>query len=263
MEVNKLVEGNCVEVTAKMEPSTVDLTVTSPPYDELRDYQGYTFDFRDVAKSLLRVTKDGGVCVWVVGDSVVDGSESCTSFKQAMYFKEIGWNLHDTMIYKKTGASLPDPTRYFQQFEYMFVFSKGRPKTLNRIHDVKAKYSGWRSGNMVREKDGKTYPRRAREVPDMDYRGNVWEYSQGYMHTTSEKFAYLHPAMFPEQLAKDQIISWSNEGDLVLDPMCGSGTTCKMAKQQGRNYIGIDISKKYLEIAERRMAQEVMMGYFE
>ena len=129
MEVNKLVEGNCVEVMAKMEPSTVDLTVTSPPYDELRDYQGYTFDFRDVAKSLLRVTKDGGVCVWVVGDSVVDGSESCTSFKQAMYFKEIGWNLHDTMIYKKTGASLPDPTRYFQQFEYMFVFSKGRPKT--------------------------------------------------------------------------------------------------------------------------------------
>tara|TARA_B100001245_G_C22872597_1_gene419621 strand:+ start:378 stop:1169 length:792 start_codon:yes stop_codon:yes gene_type:complete len=263
MEINKLINADCVETMGKWESDVIDLTVTSPPYDELRDYKGYDFDFRTVAKELFRVTKNGGVVVWVVGDSVVDGSETCTSFKQAMYFKEIGFNLHDTMIYQKKGASLPDPTRYFQSFEYMFVFSKGRPKTLNKIYDRQNVWTGKKSGNRVREKDGKTYWRKERTVEDVSYRGNIWEYLGGFMHTTGDEFAYKHPAMFPEGLAKDHILSWSNEGDLVLDPMCGSGTTCKMSKQNARNYIGIEISKEYLEIAERRMAQDVMMNYFE
>ena len=259
--MDELILGDCVEVMAGMDEDTVDLTVTSPPYDELRDYKGFTFNFDDTAEQLYRITKQGGVVVWVVGDSVVDGSESSTSFKQALRFKEIGFKLHDTMIYRKRGSSLPDPTRYFQSFEYMFVFSKGKPKTINKIHDVKNTWVGEHSGDTVREKDGKTWSRRARVTPAYTWRSNIWTYDIGWMKTTADDYAYEHPAMFPEALAKDHIISWSNKGDLVLDPFCGSGTTCKMAKYELRKYIGIEASDVYMKIAKRRLAQGVMQDF--
>ena len=256
--MNDLINGNCIDVMANMDPESIDLTVTSPPYDQLRDYKGFTFDFEGVANQLFRVTKKGGVVVWVVGDSVIKGSESLTSFKQALYFKEIGFNVHDTMIYEKSSSSLPDPTRYFQSFEYMFVLSKGKPKAINKIYDVKNKYIGLQTNNVVREKDGLTHKRADRIIGDYSYRRNVWRFTVGYMHTTKDKYAYEHPAMFPEKLAEDHIYSWSNPGDIVLDPFCGSGTTCKMAKLLHRNYIGIDISEEYLKIARRRLAQNVI-----
>ena len=259
---NKLILGDCIPIMQSMDNEIIDLTVTSPPYDDLRLYDGYSFRMEETVKELYRITKKGGVVVWVVGDSVVDGSETLTSFKQALTFKETGFNVHDTMIYHKSSSSLPDPTRYNQSFEYMFIFSKGKPKTINKIYDVRNKNAGRPDvGGSIREKDGKTYPRRDRITPEYSERRNVWTILTGYTHTTKEKFAFQHPAMFPEKLAKDHILSWSNEGDLVFDPFCGSATTCKMAQQQSRNYIGIEISEKYMIIAKRRMAQTVIQSY--
>lgn len=235
----------------------IDLTVTSPPYDNLRTYNGFSFDFEGIAKELFRVTKQGGVVVWVIGDSVVRGSETGNAFRQALHFKEIGFNLHDTMIYQKNAFPFPDKTRYAQVFEYMFVLSKGKPNTTNIIrvptkeaNRIKNKKSYQRLPN------GETVPMKYETGKSERNKENVWMFEVGYMKTTKDKFAFQHPAMFPEQLAHDHIISWSNEGDIVFDPMCGSGTTCKMAKQLGRNFIGIDISKEYCEIAKQRINAE-------
>ena len=235
----------------------IDLTVTSPPYDNLRTYNGFSFDFEGIAKELFRVTKQGGVVVWVIGDSVVRGSETGNAFRQALHFKEIGFNLHDTMIYQKNAFPFPDKTRYAQVFEYMFVLSKGKPNTTNIIrvptkeaNRIKNKKSCQRLPN------GETVPMKYETGKSERNKENVWMFEVGYMKTTKDKFAFQHPAMFPKQLAHDHIISWSNEGDIVFDPMCGSGTTCKMAKQLGRNFIGIDISKEYCEIAKQRINAE-------
>lgn len=235
----------------------IDLTVTSPPYDNLRTYNGFSFDFEGIAKELFRVTKQGGVVVWVIGDSVVRGSETGNAFRQALHFKEIGFNLHDTMIYQKNAFPFPDKTRYAQVFEYMFVLSKGKPNTTNIIrvptkeaNRIKNKKSYQRLPN------GETVPMKYETGKSERNKENVWMFEVGYMKTTKDKFAFQHPAMFPEQLAHDHIISWSNEGDIVFDPMCGSGTTCKMAKQLGRNFIGIDISEEYCEIAKQRINAE-------
>ena len=241
----------------------VDLTVTSPPYDNLRNYNGYSFDFESVAKELFRITKEGGVVVWVVGDAVIDGGESGTSFKQALYFKEIGFNLHDTMIYAKKNTP-PQPTtkRYEQRFEYMFVFSKGQPKTFNPNLKFKEYDDKRKMKSVNRGKDGKIINR---EVKHRDYVkvGNVWFYATGMGNTTKEKYAFEHPAMFPEKLVDDHIKSWTNEGDLVLDPFAGAGTTLKMAKLSLRKYIGIEISPEYCEIIKRRLEQDTLFDVIE
>ena len=244
MEINKIYCESNLETTARMPDNFVDLVVTSPPYDDLRTYKGYSFDFESVAKELYRVTKQGGVVVWVVGDATVKGSESGTSFKQALYFKEIGFNLHDTMIYRKANA-MPNANskRYRQCFEYMFIISKGEPKSFNPIMiDVKRFDVGkQRQKNGSIEKYEKRYSENKERKID-----NIFEYGVGGMKIE-------HPAIFPEQLANDHIISWSNEGDLIYDPFMGSGTTAKMAMLNNRNYIGSEISKEYCEIAEQRL----------
>ena len=253
--MNDLICGDNIEILKGVESNSIDLTVTSPPYDNLRDYNGYSFDFEGVAEQLYRVTKKGGIVVWVVGDAVVKGSESGTSFKQALHFKEIGFNLHDTMIYQRP-ARFPDKLRYSQSFEYMFVLSKGKPNTFNTIMDHKNKPDSHKGGEEVsggREKNGILNKRIRPKPREFSNRWNIWEISNGYMKTTKDKIAYQHPAIFPEKLAHDHIISWSNKGDVVLDPFVGSGTTCKMAKQLGRNYIGIDISQEYIDIAKERI----------
>ena len=255
--LNKVICGDCLEVMGELPDNYIDLTVTSPPYDNLRTYNGFSFDFEGIAKELFRVTKQGGVVVWVIGDSVVRGSETGNAFRQALHFKEIGFNLHDTMIYQKNAFPFPDKTRYAQVFEYMFVLSKGKPNTTNIIrvptkeaNRIKNKKSYQRLPN------GETVPMKYETGKSERNKENVWMFEVGYMKTTKDKFAFQHPAMFPEQLAHDHIISWSNEGDIVFDPMCGSGTTCKMAKQLGRNFIGIDISEEYCEIAKQRINAE-------
>lgn len=242
LEANKVYCGNCLDLMKEMDDNSIDLVVTSPPYDELRGYEGYTFEFELIAKELYRVIKDGGVVVWVVGDEVKDGSETGTSFKQVLYFKEIGFKLHDTMIYEKNSSTFParkDGKRYTQIFEYMFVLSKGIP-VANLICDKKNKWAGHTS-----------YDKKIKTVPEFSPRTNIWKY------VTSFNDKNDHPAVFPEELAKDHIKSWSNEGDLVLDPFCGSGTTMKMASFLQRDYIGIDISEKYCKMSKARLAAAI------
>jgi len=251
--VHKIICGDCIKVMKEMESNSVDLVVTSPPYDNLRDYKGYSFDFENTAKELFRVIKEGGVIVWVVGDATIDGSETGTSFKQALYFKEIGLNLHDTMIYHRY-ARYPDSLRYFQEFEYMFVFVKGKIKTVNFLEDIcRSKRYNIKEVGTKRKKDGSLVPWSS-TLPKTPYRrrGNVWSYgvaTNGTFHS--------HPASFPEQLASDHIYSWSNKNEIVLDPFLGSGTTLVAAERLGRNSIGIEISKEYCEIAYKRLLNEV------
>lgn len=255
--LNKIICGDCLEVMKKMPDNCIDLTITSPPYDNLRTYNGYTFDFKGIAKELFRITKDGGVVVWVVGDATIKGSETGTSFKQALYFKEIGFNLHDTMIYQKNSYPFPPCNRYFGVFEYMFVFSKGSPKTTNllRVPCIGQKHKSSTS----RQADGSIEPMKYETGKENRIADNIWKLNVGYGKSSTDKISFEHPATFPEKLAEDHIISWSNEGDIILDPMCGSGTTLKMAQANNRNFIGIEISPEYCEIARRRLRQHPLI----
>ena len=256
----KLYHGECAEVMRyEVAGESVDLVVTSPPYDALRTYKGYEFDFEDIAYELSRVLKPGGVIVWVVGDEVIKRSESGTSFRQALFFmEECELLLHDTMIYEKNGSAFPAPrkgNRYTQIFEYMFVLSKGKPKTAKLICDKKNKWEGWSTWGQssVRTKSGELVKSSQRPVPKYSARNNIWKYSTGAGFGTSDKDAFKHPATYPDKLAADHILTWSNEGDVVLDPMMGSGTTGVMAKLNHRDFIGIEISKEYFEVAKKRL----------
>jgi site-specific DNA-methyltransferase (adenine-specific) len=254
--VNKIVCGDCLEVMKDWPDNCVDLVVTSPPYGELRSYGGGRIQFSELANCLFRTLVVGGVLVWVVKDQTLNGTESGESFRQALAFKDIGFNLHDTMIYAKEGINYPDTVRYYDAFEYMFVLSKGRPQTINLICDKINTHAGDKSSGRCRQYDDSLRPRTEtfkQPVKKLGTRWNVWHYRTGYMHTSKDPIVFEHPAAFPEKLAADHIKSWSNEGDIVLDPMNGSGTTTKMARILGRRYIGIDISEKYCEIARMRL----------
>lgn len=252
---NEIYCGNCAEIMKQIDDGSIDLTVTSPPYDKLREYNGYTFEFEPIARELWRVTKPGGVVVWITNDETINGGETLNSFRQAIRFQEIGFIVHDTMIYKKKSFSFPESTRYYPVFEYCFVFSVGPPVTVNLISDRRSKnIDQVRKSRMERQPNGNIRrPNRRFEYKKFGVRHNVWEYDNGSMITTKDKKAFAHPAIFPEALARDHIISWSNPGDLVLDPMCGSGTTLKMAKELGRDFIGIDISQEYCDLSRRRV----------
>jgi len=255
MELNKIYQGDCLSVLKDINDNYIDLTVTSPPYDNLRTYNGFTFDFENIAKELYRVTKIGGVVVWVVGDATINGSETGTSFKQALYFKDIGFNLHDTMIYKKINYIPLTHKRYEQAFEYMFIFSKGKIKTFNPIKENTI-YGGRAITRSNRYENHAVRGRKFKaSVNSEKYRCNVWEYKIGTGCTTKDKIAFEHPAIFPEKLAEDHILSWSNKNDIILDPMCGSGTTCKMALKNNRNFIGIELSQEYCDIANKRIKE--------
>ena len=245
---------DCLDTMSRMKDNHIDLTVTSPPYDNLRDYKGYSFDFESIAKELYRVTKDGGVVVWIVGDATIKGSETGTSFKQALFFKEIGFRLHDTMIYEKSGV-MPSKNRYCQMFEYMFVLSKGKPKTTNLLKDRKNNWGGTKTFSNItsRQKDGTLKKKAQKEINDFGMRFNIWRVINGNGFGQKDKIAYKHPATFPEQLANDHIISWSNENDLVYDCFMGSGTTAKMAIANNRKWIGSEISKEYCNIIRERL----------
>jgi len=253
--MSQVIHGECCEVMKTLEDNSIDLTVTSPPYDKLREYNGYTFDFEGIAKELYRITKQGGVVVWVVGDATIKGSETCTSFKQALKFIEIGWNLTDTMIFRKRN---PIPQiyrkRYNNEFEYMFILSKGVVKTHNPIM-VDCLHAGLQLNGTTYKNYSKNVQERskmAKPVKNQKIKGNIWEYVVGKNKEDQE--AKGHPAPFPEKLAEDHILSWSNEGGTVLDPMAGSGTTLKMAKKNNRNYIGIEISEDYIDIINKRLS---------
>lgn len=260
-----MVDLHCCDNVTGMQTlpdESVDLTVTSPPYDNLRNYGGHSWDFESLARELYRVTKRGGVVVWVTNDATIKGSETLSSFKQALFFTECGFNLHDTMIYRKTCYPRSGSLLAYQNaFEYMFVFSKGKPKVFNPIKDIPNKYKGVKQKGTKREKNG-TLSQYDFIVKDVRQRDNVWNYDPGYMKGAKDKIAYQHPAIFPEALARDHILSWSNEGDTVLDPFAGSGTTLKMAAMLNRNAIGFEIHEPYVEIARQRLASVEIMGGF-
>jgi site-specific DNA-methyltransferase (adenine-specific) len=257
--INKVIQGDCLEVMKDIPDKSIDMILTSPPYDNLRDYNGYTFDFESIAKELYRITKEGGVVVWVVGDATIKGSETGTSFKQALYFKEIGFNLHDTMIYEKLCYMPLTHKRQEQAFEYMFVFSKGVPKTFNprlkKNKEAGKTITGNRrhNGNDLEKIHGA-----GKQIKEYGQDINIWRYATGKTCYDGDIEARKHPAVFPSKLAEDHILTWSNEGDTILDPMAGSGTTLKMAKKNNRNYIGIEISPEYIDIINKRLSSTLI-----
>lgn len=265
MELNQIYNQSCITGMASMDAASVDMCVTSPPYDDLRTYNDsskWDFNvFQQVAQELYRVMKKGGTVVWIVGDAVVKGGETGSSFRQALYFMELGFKLHDTMLYEKAGSAFParrDGNRYSQIFEYMFILSKDtKPKTANLICDKENKWAGQTSfgQSTMRAADGSLVKRDMKPIPDFSPRNNIWRYANGKGFTTKDDYAYEHPAMFPEALARDHILSWSNPGDLVLDPFMGSGTTAIMAYDEDRNFIGFEIDDDYYAICQRRITE--------
>ena len=242
--------NDCVAGMRSLPDECIDLTVTSPPYDNLRKYNGFNWDFEATAKELYRITKTGGVVVWIVADATVKGSETGTSFKQALFFKECGFKLHDTMIWKKI-SPFQHKNKYISSFEYMFIFSKGKPKTTNLIEDRKNKHGGRKITSTERQADGtlriSSATKKGRKVKEYGLRENVWETPNAKNNKTG------HPAVFSEQLAIDHIISWSNPDDIILDPFMGSGTTAVAAIKTNRHFIGFELSEEYCEIAEKRI----------
>ena len=253
--INRIYNENCLETMCKMPTDFIDLTLTSPPYDDMRSYEGHGFnDFERIVPELYRVTKEGGVVVWVVGDQTIKGDETGTSFRQALFFKEMGFKLFDTMIYLKTPRGAVGNNRtYWQTFEYMFIFAKGTPKTINLIKDRANKEARSGDRGTKRLKDGSLLNLERAGYDAFGRRTNVWEYLVGKGHSATDNLAYQHPAIFPEKLALDHIVSWTNEADLVYDPFTGSGTTAKMAKKSKRLYLGSEISSDYCKIAEERL----------
>lgn len=263
--INKNLVGDSQKLLKYIPDNVIDMTITSPPYDKLRDYKGtvgieiydggYTIPFREMLVELFRITKDGGVVVWIVNDQVKNGGETGTSFRMALDFMNMGFKLYDTMIYHKNGAAFPEVGRYAQVFEYMFVFLKGKkPHTVNLLKDKPNRWAGSSTfGNpSKRNVDGSLTKKKRFKVGKYGFRYNVWYINNGKGYSHSDDYGHLHPASYPENLAEDHILTWSNPGDIVLDPMCGAGTTQKMAKLNNRLFIGIDKVDEYVDISNKR-----------
>lgn len=259
--VGKILCGDNVEFMQCLPQDCIDLVVTSPPYDNLRDYENsliWSFDkFKDVATELYRIMKPGGVVVWVIGDKTQKGNKSLTSFRQALFFQELGFNMYDIIIYEKAGTSPPHPNRYFNAYEYMFILSKGKIGTVNLLRDKKNTWGGHETYSEVtrREKDGTLTKKEKKVINEFGVRTNIWRYVNGKGHAATEKVAHEHPAIFPEKLVEDNILSWSNAGDIVLDIFGGSGTTIKMAEKLNRRWMYVDKVREYCDIAVKRMSQ--------
>ncbi|MDR1384232.1 MAG: site-specific DNA-methyltransferase [Planctomycetaceae bacterium] len=259
MKLGKIYNEDCLITMSRMPNDFIDLVITSPPYDDIRNYNGYSFQFEKIAQALYHVIKPGGMVIWVVADATINGSETGTSFRQALYFKEIGFRIHDTMIYYKNNPMPQTGKRYHQHFEYMFAFSKETPKTFNPISET-TKYRGLanmknrgKNGSLDYEKVERTKEKKV---------GNVFCYSIGGGISTKDKIAYNHPAIFPEELVIDQINTWTNENDLVYDPFMGSGTTAKISQLLNRQWIGSEISQEYVKIAEQRLKEHIGKDLF-
>lgn len=278
IEVNKLYNEDCLLTMTNMDDNSVDMVLTSPPYDDLRtynkyltgnrtEYNGYSFPFEQIAQELFRVVKKGGVVIWVVGDATNKGSETGTSFRQALYFKECGFDLYDTMIYQKTGTPFPQKNRYNQIFEYMFVFSKGKPNTFNPIMKKNVTAGAVRHSRKFRNADGEMVEGfNGKPINEYGVDNNVWIMRNGMYKSTKDIVAFEHPAIFPEELAVRHVVSWTKEDDLIYDPFMGSGTSAKAAIQYKRNWIGSEIDEGYCDVCEKRLGgmvnQETLFDEF-
>ena len=254
IETDKIICGDSQEVLKTFPDGCIDLTITSPPYSDLRHY-GNTLTkdnwnhnkFMGIADELYRVTQEGGVVVWIVNDKTEKGSKSLVSFRQAIYFQEIGFNVNDVMIWEKTNpCPVVRQPRYQDVFEYMFILSKGVPKTFNPIM-VPCKCANQEYHSTTKNmggENGRTYKEFV--INKEKVSGNVWEVAIAQNKTK-------HPAVYPQQLVEKHILSWSDEGDLILDPFVGSGTTAIVAKRMNRKYIGIEINPEYVDICQERL----------
>ena len=251
LEIDTIYNMDCVEGMKKLPDNCIDLVVTSPPYDDLRDYKGFHFDFENIAKEMYRVMKPTGVVVWVVGDKIKDGDRSLTSFKQALFFQEVGFKVHDIMIYKKKNTPFMRTNAYTNCYEFMIVLSK---KKVAKFHPIKTKTvrNGF-EGLVCNKKADGVNNKVIGKLNEEKALTNIWEYAVGLGGSTKDKIAFKHPAIFPEKLASDHIISWSDEEDIVMDPFMGSGTTAKMAKVNNRHFIGFEISEEYTQVANERL----------
>ncbi|HEV8592026.1 MAG TPA: site-specific DNA-methyltransferase [Pyrinomonadaceae bacterium] len=251
IETSRIYHENCIETLRRMTDDMLDMTITSPPYDDLRDYNGYHFPVEEISELLFEKTKPGGVVIWVVGDRTVNGSETLTSFQHALTFKSAGFKVHDTMIYAKNNPIPSDcGKRYRPCFEYMFCFSKGQPKTFNPITQAIKQEKAFKSFRIT--KVGRNDLAHDHIAPKERKVNNIFFYNVG-TSSSRDKVAFEHPAIFPEQLAMDQISTWTDEGDLVYDCFMGSGTTAKAAHFLKRNWVGSEISDEYIRIAEDRL----------
>ena len=266
IEINKLYNQDCLATMQQIDDNSVDMVLTSPPYDDLRtynkhlsgnrtEYNGYSFPFEQIAQELFRIVKKGGVVVWVVGDATNKGSETGASFRQALYFKECGFDLYDTMIYQKTGTPFPQKDRYNQIFEYMFIFSKGKPNTFNPIMKKNVTAGAVRHSRKFRNADGEMVDGfNGKPINEYGVDNNVWIMRNGMYKSTKDIVAFEHPAIFPEELAVRHVVSWTKENDLIYDPFMGSGTSAKAAIQLKRNWIGSEIDKGYCDVCEKRLS---------
>ena len=263
LDFNKIYNMDCIDGLKLLDDCSIPLTITSPPYDNLRTYGNITdwnFDiFKEIANELYRVTQNGGVVVWVVGDATINGSETGSSFKQVLYFMEIGFKLHDTMIYEKNSSSFPakkGSKRYTQIFEYMFILTKGKIRDdINLLCDKPNKWYGhtnWGNKTQYNKKGELIQTSKIKPIPEFSMRNNIWKYSVGFNGKTG------HPAVFPQQLATDHILSWSTEGDVVLDPFMGSGTTALSSIRTNRQFIGFEINEEYFNVANERIKKELI-----
>ena len=258
MLLNEFVVGNAINILDKDFPENCfDLTITSPPYDNLRNYNGFVFDALSMLSAIYRVTKPGGVCVWVVGEKI-NGGRSLSSFSHAFAGRDCGFTIHDVMIYQKKNTPFMRSNAYTNCYELMIIFSKGKPKTFNPLKEP-TKRHGWETAVSNKGPDA-VNRKRPVKLKKEKTRTNIWQYAVGFGGSTTDKIAFQHPAIFPEKLALDHLLSWSNEGDFVLDPMCGSGTTCKVAAMNKRQWLGIDISEEYVNIAKNRLEQSELQS---
>lgn len=264
--VNELFNENCLDTMRRMGDNFIDLVVTSPPYDNMRQYggnktyhqrlneTGFSFEFEEIAYELQRVLKPGGVIMWNIQDQIIKGSKTGNSMRQALYFMDIGLKFHDHLIWEKTGTPFPSPYRYRNVWENMFIFSKGKPKTFNPIM-VKNKTGGdTRVSSRYRNHEGILQEtEKVIQVKEYGIDKNVCLIANGYKNSKQFKGAESHPAIFPDEIARRHIITWTNEGDVVYDPFLGSGTTTKVAKELGRNWIGSELHTPYFEVCEKIM----------
>jgi DNA modification methylase len=257
--LNQILQADCLKELAFFDDNSIDLTVFSPPYDGIRDYKNnWVFNFVELGKHLFRVTKDGGVAVVVIGDGTKNFAKSLTSFRLAVnWVDDIGWKLFESVIYKRDG----NPGAWWNQrfrvdHEYILMFFKGnRPKTFHKEHlMIPSKHAGKIYSGTDRLTNGGFKKIEPKAVNPMKCRGTVWEYSTS--NTEGNRLKLQHPATFPDKLASDLILCFSEPHDVVLDPMCGSGTTCVQAKLNNRQFIGIEISEEYCDIARKRLQIE-------
>jgi len=259
LAANKIFCGEAAEVMRSFPDESIDMVFTSPPYGTVRSYNGYKFNFQEIAIELTRILKPGGVIAWNEADTIVNGSKTLTPSKHALYFsEECGLKVHDEMIYEKNSCSFPakrNGLRYSNVYEEVFILSKGKPKSVNLICDKRNRCYGEKGFGMAsqRRKNGDLVKYERKPTPKFSPRDNIWRVFTGKGYSSKDSNASKHPAISPDLLVLDHIRTWSNEGDIILDPMAGSGTTCVMAKALKRQYVGIEISDEYCQLINERL----------